>query len=303
MRQVTRETTSVAGMPAIVLHWNNPDGALRSARTLREHAPECAITILENGSPEPARRELVERAANEGFRVVDSGKNLGFAGGMNFAVTGSGLCDGAPFALISCHGVEVTAGCVQKVVAALESDPRAGVIAATIRGDTVEYFGADPPWRERGPQPYVETVSLSGAQIVVRVAAFRDVGGFDERFFAYYEDIDLAKRLRASGWKVGMVPDAEIVESGSSLASVGRIYLIARNQILSSEFEGTRAKVAQTSRTVLASARALVASLLPWRSATSRAQSRSFARGQFFAAIDGAAGVSGPGRAFKLKQH
>jgi GT2 family glycosyltransferase len=290
------------GIPAVVLHWNNPEGALRSARSLRAHAPTARITILENGSPEPARRELSERAGAEGFRVVDTGENLGFAGGMNYAVTGSGLCDGATFALLSCHGVEITPGCVEKVVTALESDAGVGVLAARIQGDTVEYFGADPEWRGRKAQPFVETERISGAQLVVRVTAFRAVGGFDQRFFAYYEDVDLAKRMRAAGWKVGMVPDAEIIESGSTLANIARTYLIARNAILSSEQDGRVAKVACTARTFASSARALLGSLLPWRTTEARQLSRLFARGQLFAAIDGARGVSGPGRAFTLNK-
>lgn len=289
------------GIPAVVLHWNNPEGALRSARSLAAHAPGCDVTILENGSPEPARRELEERAALEGFRVVDTGKNLGFAGGMNYAVTGSGLCDAAPFALLSCHGVEVTPGCVEKVVGALEADPHAGVVAARIRGDTVEYFGADPAWRERAA-PYVETRHVSGAQIVVRVSAFRSVGGFDERFFAYYEDVDLSLRMRAAGFRVGIVPDAEILESGSTLPNIGRIYLIARNRILSSGREGRRAKAACALRTALDSASALVGSVAPWRTSDARGLSRLFARGQFYATIDGLAGVAGPGRAFELQK-
>ncbi len=293
--------TSTA-IPAIVLHWNNPEGALRSARSLAEHAPECTLTILENGSPEPARRELEERAAREGFRVLATGKNLGFAGGMNYAVNGSGLCDGAPFALISCHGVEVTPDCVQKVVKAIAADPRAGVVVARIRGDTLEYFGADPRWREQGSQPYVETVRVSGAQMVVRISAFRAVGGFDERFFAYYEDVDLSKRMRAAGFRVGVVPDAEIIESGSTLPNIGRIYLIARNAILSSEHEGRRAKAATALSATKASISALLGSLAPWRPLESRRLSRLFARGQFYAVLDGLTGVTGPGRAFRFKQ-
>jgi GT2 family glycosyltransferase len=295
------ERMTSTAVPAIVLHWNNPEGALRSARSLREHAPECPLTILENGSPEPARQELEERAKSEGFHVLATGKNLGFAGGMNFAISGSGLCDGAEFALISCHGVEVTPGCVDKVVRAIAADERAGTVVATIRGDTLEYFGADPRWRERGPQPYVETVRVSGAQMVVRVSAFRAIGGFDERFFAYYEDVDLSKRLRAAGYRVGMVPDAEIVESGSTLPSIGRIYLIARNAILSSEHDGRRAKAACAVRTAVGSATSFLGSLAPWRPAETRRLSRLFARGQFFAALDGVAGVTGPGRAFQFK--
>lgn len=292
------------GIPAIVLHWNNPEGALRSARSLALYAPECAVIIVDNGSPEAALNELEERAAQEGFRVVRTGKNTGFAGGMNYAVMGSDLCEGATYALLSCHGVEVTAGCVAKIIQAFESDPKAGMLAAQVRdGEPVEYYGPDPRWRERPPAPYVETVWVTGAQVIVRVAAYRAMGGFDERFFAYYEDVDLSVRLGAAGYRVGIVTDAELLESGSTLPHVGRIYLIARNRILSvGRREGGRAKTVRAVRTAVESASAFIGSVAPWRKPDRRRQSRLFARGQFYAAIDGMAGVVGPGRAFELQK-
>jgi hypothetical protein len=99
-----------------------------------------------------------------------------------------------------------------------------------------------------------------------------------------------------------MVPDAEIIESGSTLPNIGRIYLIARNAILSSEHEGRRAKAATALSATKASISALLGSLAPWRPVESRRLSRLFARGQFYAVLDGLTGVTGPGRAFRFKQ-
>jgi hypothetical protein len=108
--------------------------------------------------------------------------------------------------------------------------------------------------------------------------------------------------MRAAGYRVGMVPDAEIIESGSTLPNIGRIYLIARNAILSSEQEGPRAKAACALRTAVGSATSFLGSLAPWRPTETRRLSRLFARGQFYAALDGLTGVTGPGRAFRFKQ-
>jgi N-acetylglucosaminyl-diphospho-decaprenol L-rhamnosyltransferase len=60
---------------------------------------------------------------------------------------------------------------------------------------------------------------VSGACILVRPAAFHAIGGFDEGYFMYFEDVDLAWRLAKRGWKTVLVPAARIVHSGAHSTS------------------------------------------------------------------------------------
>jgi GT2 family glycosyltransferase len=67
------------------------------------------------------------------------------------------------------------------------------------------------PARAAGTQGEFRSVDwLSAACLMVRRRAFADVGGFDERFFLYGEDIDLGKRLRARGWEMAYVPGVSV---------------------------------------------------------------------------------------------
>jgi GT2 family glycosyltransferase len=285
-----------ARVPTFVLHWNNPEGALRTARSLRANAPSADVAIIENGSDPAMRAELERGAAADGVRVIALPRNLGFTGGMNHAVFGTGLPEGTPYVLLVTHGTEVTPGCVERVVAAMEADPRVGLVAPRIDRDPPELFGARADWRERGG-PFVEITRASGALLLARVEAFRAVGGFDERLFAYYEDADLSRRLWKAGWKVGMVPDAVFYEDGSTLPGFGRIYLISRNSVISARGDGPAAFARRAAIVAGDVARSLVASVVPWRPAERRARSRLFARGQFLGLVDALAGVTGPGRA------
>lgn len=61
---------------------------------------------------------------------------------------------------------------------------------------------------DRGP---VDVDWLGGMFLLVRSDAFRAVGGFDENYFLYYEDVDLCRRLQAAGRSVVFVPGAEVV--------------------------------------------------------------------------------------------
>jgi GT2 family glycosyltransferase len=57
---------------------------------------------------------------------------------------------------------------------------------------------------------------VSGYCMLLRTAAFRDVGGFDDRFFLYFEDADLCRRLRQCGYRVGVVGDAQALHYEST---------------------------------------------------------------------------------------
>jgi hypothetical protein len=65
-----------------------------------------------------------------------------------------------------------------------------------------------------------EVPYIIGADIFIRRSAFEKVGGFDERFFLYYEDADLFKRLQMNGLSARILPDAVIIHAGSSSTEI-----------------------------------------------------------------------------------
>ncbi|MGN6377753.1 MAG: glycosyltransferase family 2 protein [Gaiellales bacterium] len=76
---------------------------------------------------------------------------------------------------------------------------------------------------------------VHGCAMLVRAEAFRDVGGFDESFYMYLEDVDLCRRLRSGGWDVAFLPHAwltHLENSSSSGNHERRIYQHARSRTL-----------------------------------------------------------------------
>ena len=67
----------------------------------------------------------------------------------------------------------------------------------------------------------LEVDQLMGAALLLRRAALEQVGTFDERFFMYFEEVDLCLRLRDAGWKVLFVPGAEVMHHGGQSARQG----------------------------------------------------------------------------------
>jgi GT2 family glycosyltransferase len=63
-----------------------------------------------------------------------------------------------------------------------------------------------------------EVDQLMGAALLLRRAALEQVGTFDERFFMYFEEVDLCLRLHDAGWKVLFAPHAQVVHHGGQSA-------------------------------------------------------------------------------------
>jgi len=67
---------------------------------------------------------------------------------------------------------------------------------------------------------------VAGFFMLFRSAAFRSLGGFDERYFLYYEDFDLCCRLRAAGHAIAWVPQARVVHDARRTSHRNARYLV-----------------------------------------------------------------------------
>ncbi len=204
---------------------------------------EWEVVVVDNGSTDGTATLLARDYPQ--VRIVTAGRNLGFAGGVDLAVRGFDgdavvlLNDDATFApgavrelldeLFSTpRAGAVTArillaGRWRRTASATGASPDGaspweptpddeGVELVNSTGNVVraDGSGTDRDWlapagSEAGGQ---EVFGFSGGAAALRCAAVADAGGFDPWLFLYYEDTDLAWRLRARGWTVRYVPQA-----------------------------------------------------------------------------------------------
>lgn len=90
-------------------------------------------------------------------------------------------------------------------------------------------------WRVWSATKPEEVMAAPGGYFLIPRQLFLALGGFDERFFMYYEDADLCKRLKSAGWKIYLVPDAKVVHyCGQSLATFdrGRMNTIQKQSLI-----------------------------------------------------------------------
>jgi N-acetylglucosaminyl-diphospho-decaprenol L-rhamnosyltransferase len=200
-------------------------------RSLVAEAPS-ELVVVENGDPAGARRALA--GAGLEVAVVAPGRNLGYGAGANRGVAALGR--GAH--VFVCNGdLTVVPGCLEVLAAALDGEP-----AWALAGPLLRTAAGEPyPSARRFPSPgeaaghalvglvkpdnrfsrrYRPAVSadepprsvdwVSGAAVMIRRQAFEELGGFDETYFMFAEDLDLCWRAAQAGWGVGFVPTAAV---------------------------------------------------------------------------------------------
>jgi GT2 family glycosyltransferase len=185
------------------------------------------VIVCDNGSTDQTPERL--RTSFPEVRVLHLGENLGFAKACNRGV----LAGNADVVVLLNNDVDCDPRFLDAAVAPFHDDSTLGSVATLLLkagAQTIESVGLTvdptlagyPRFRNR---PVAEARQAgpvlsgpSGAAGAYRRAAWEGVGGLDERVFSYGEDVDLALRLRASGWSTTVVLDAVAIHVGSATA-------------------------------------------------------------------------------------
>jgi GT2 family glycosyltransferase len=237
-----------AGEPvaAVIVNYN-AGAALADA--LRSLAGETGIdwqaVVVDNASSDGSANAIEQIAP--WIRLIRNQDNVGFARGVNQGVAATT----APFVLLLNPDCTMTPGAVKVLLRVLRQDSACALVGPKIldpdgrvqgsaRGDPdmlTGLFGRTSALRRLLPGSAVAKRNvvdagatkdsivvdwLSGACMLARRAALERVGGFDERYFLYWEDADLCRRLRAAGFDVRYAPEAIAVHQVGRSSSTAR---------------------------------------------------------------------------------
>jgi GT2 family glycosyltransferase len=197
----------------------NLNGSARLERLLRSLARQTApanTVVVDNASTDES--VAMVRARFPETEVVSLSRNRGFGAALNHGIS---ECPGDPLILLN-NDVQCDPAFVEQMLLALKPDVEmvagvltqhdspglidsAGVVAARRTLMAFDYLHGEPLSAADAAQA---PLAPTGGAALYRRSAFEEVGGFDERMFAYYEDLDLALRLRAAGARCGLAPGA-----------------------------------------------------------------------------------------------
>ena len=227
----------------VVVNWNGRQylSACLSGLAAQTYQP-TEVIVVDNGSTDGSV-ELVQEEF-PWVRLVSSSTNLGFAGGCNLGLREA---RGAYLATLN-NDAFAYPNWLEEMVGALESDSSVGMCASKVlawddavaesAGITVSWLGiaaerlAGQPDRPE-EEELVEVFGPSASAALYRRAMLDELGLFEESFFCYLEDVDLAWRARNAGWRCLYVPTARVRHRGSATSGRGsalKRYYLARNK-------------------------------------------------------------------------
>lgn len=234
----------------VILNYNTAD-CLRSylPSVLQSTYPNFEVVVADNGSKDESITVLKEQFPQ--VTLLQFHKNLGYAGGYNKALK---LLESTYFVLLN-SDVKVEPGWLEPLVSFAQKNKEVGALQPCIadinRESFYEYAGAAGGFIDRYGYPFcrgrigpvLEPISedyqhptpvfwASGACLFIRSEVFESLGGFDARFFAHMEEIDLCWRMQNQGYELFCIPESKVFHLGGGTlnrASPQKTYLNFHN--------------------------------------------------------------------------
>ncbi len=242
----------MADVALVIPSWNSAALLPALLDSLERSGEEVELLVVDNGSGDGTLELLRER----GVEHVALPANVGFAAAMNRGVAATS----APYVLGLNADTVVMPGAIGALVAAMKADPGLGGVqprilqmeggvagdpdAARLYSAGMALTGDGRAFETGAGEAQArwldgrEVFGVCGAACLLRRELFAELGGYDESYFSFYEDVDLNVRARIAGWRFAYAPDAVVWHAGNASWQVGferpgaeNARLVARNRI------------------------------------------------------------------------
>jgi N-acetylglucosaminyl-diphospho-decaprenol L-rhamnosyltransferase len=222
---------------AIVVNWNTHDLLAQCLASLLDTigSLDMEVLVVDNASSDGSQAMVRSRFPD--VRLIENRENVGFARANNQATA---LSRGRYMLMINSDAI-ATPGAIQSMVDLADAESRAGIVGAQLLNPDGSFqashtsfptlwqefliltglgrllrgrwYPSHGPMQDRGPQivDYVE-----GACLLVRRQAIEEVGGLDEGYFMYAEEVDWCYAMKQGDWQVWYQPNARIIHYGGA---------------------------------------------------------------------------------------
>lgn len=237
----------------IVLNWNGLEDTLRCIASLeRQTYPNFQIVVVDNGSTDGSLRAFAQ--LSDRVRLVPLPQNLGYTGGNNFAMTAA-FANGANYVWLFNNDAEADPDALARIVATCEADPTIGLASPLVceaDNHAAIQFGCglfdlsipayvpsyDVAQSQIWQQEFPERIVLHGTALLVSRSLYQAIGGLDDLFFAYWDDMDYSIRSANAGFRNVAVFDTAIYHGSKPTREAPDTvkphyyYFVSRNELL-----------------------------------------------------------------------
>jgi GT2 family glycosyltransferase len=236
-------------MTVAIVNYNTRADLERCLENLHDE-PHAEVIVVDNASTDGSVAMVREKFS--WATVEESGGNLGYGGGANIALR---RCE-TPFLLLLNSDVIVPPGALAALTRHLEAHPETAVVGPRLLNadgshqnscypfltplhwfltatNFARFLGRIPVLRERTvhgwPHDHERSVDwVKGAALAMRRGPVLDAGGFDTRFFMYWEEVDLCYRLRKRGWYIDYIANPALVHAEAASTRQRRAEMTVR---------------------------------------------------------------------------
>lgn len=211
----------------IILNYRTSGLTIACANSLisLERQSEREIIVIDNGSGDGSAQKIIKELGGKA-KIVISKRNLGFSGGNNL---GASQASGDIFLFLNSDTI-INQDIFSPCLSALEKDPKLGALSPWLLGATGQAqefaYGNFPRLLslvrrktinkrvKPNKDGLIYTDWISGCALFINRSTFETIGGWDENFFLYYEDVDLCQRLTQAGFHNAVQRKASLIHLG-----------------------------------------------------------------------------------------
>ena len=234
---MTEAAATGRGVPVLILNYNGWGDTFHAIETMSPYLED--LWLIDNASTEDRLDEAARRFPK--LRTLRNPVNGGWGYGYNRALEAV-AAEGYAAAYLVNNDAFPDPGAVEAAAAVLAERPDAAACGSVILNEDRSVHFAGLNYREMNDREYrqqtvptgVKAVRhLHGAGMAISIAAFKELGGFPEQYFMYWEDTDWFHHAKAKGWNVLLSGNSLVKHLGKGSDSGGNAdYYLTRNRFL-----------------------------------------------------------------------